>query len=219
MNLNYNDAVPATNNNPSADQPDMLVNTQSIPSWLNVDHWGFQQTTGGQHKQATFINQAVIPPARTVGMATEYSKLAISTGVSNESNLFFTPDNSTNEYQLTRPITASFPLFALLTQNYNPPTAGMNHFGGWTFLPGGMLFQYGKYIPTPPGPVGSGITIPFPVAFSNIPFMISLQPVVTGGNNQIRLYVRSGSVSTTQFITVNTNDSTFTSFYWMAIGT
>jgi len=55
----YNNGVPATNNDPSVDQPNMLINTQSINSIIATDHVGFNSTgpaggIGGQHLQVTF---------------------------------------------------------------------------------------------------------------------------------------------------------------------
>lgn len=57
MTFSYNNLVPATNNNPSVDQPDMLINTQSIDSIVNVDHVSFNAASGGTHKQVTFSSK------------------------------------------------------------------------------------------------------------------------------------------------------------------
>jgi hypothetical protein len=53
-NFSYNDAVPAANNNPSVDQPDMQINTLSTDQILAIDHISFNTNNGGQHKQITF---------------------------------------------------------------------------------------------------------------------------------------------------------------------
>jgi hypothetical protein len=111
MNLDYNDAVPATNDNPSNDQPDMLINTASIGQWVNIDHYGFGSNTGGQHQQCTLISQAVIPPSRTNLMGTLYSKQFSLGNPSGRSNLFYTPDATGLEYQMTRCVSASFSTF------------------------------------------------------------------------------------------------------------
>jgi hypothetical protein len=54
MTFSYNNAVPATNNNPSDDQPDMLINTESIEDILAVDHISFNTAGGGQHLQSRY---------------------------------------------------------------------------------------------------------------------------------------------------------------------
>lgn len=52
--FSYNNGIPAANNNPSSDQPGMLINCQSIQNLIGVDHITFQANNGGQHKQITF---------------------------------------------------------------------------------------------------------------------------------------------------------------------
>lgn len=56
-NFNYNNGVPATNNNPSDDQPQMLINVQSTENILAVDHISFSAENGGTHKQVTFSSK------------------------------------------------------------------------------------------------------------------------------------------------------------------
>lgn len=57
MSYTYNTGVPAANNNPSDDQPDMLTNTQSINSLIGVDHVSFNDSLGGTHKQVTITSK------------------------------------------------------------------------------------------------------------------------------------------------------------------
>lgn len=49
-NINYTENIPAANNDPSDDQPNMLQNTNAINTWNNVDHIGFEDNDGGLHK-------------------------------------------------------------------------------------------------------------------------------------------------------------------------
>ena len=68
----YNAGVPFATNNPSNDQPQMLINTVSINGIWNVDHVGFNSTgivgnpnaSGGQHLQITFNGKH--PPSATI---------------------------------------------------------------------------------------------------------------------------------------------------------
>lgn len=55
MSFTYNTAVPASGNNPSNDQPDMLTNTQSIDGILDVDHVTFNAANGGTHRQSHYV--------------------------------------------------------------------------------------------------------------------------------------------------------------------
>lgn len=56
MTFQFNNTIPAGPNNPSADQPEMLINNQSTYSILNEDHYTFLQGAGndGTHRQVTF---------------------------------------------------------------------------------------------------------------------------------------------------------------------
>lgn len=62
----FDDAVPATNDNPSSDQPDMLVNNQSTLGILGTDHITFNLNNGGQHKAITFNQDASYVPTPSV---------------------------------------------------------------------------------------------------------------------------------------------------------
>lgn len=64
MSFTYNTAVPAANDNPSNDQPDMLTNTQSINSIWAIDHVTFQGNPAGTHLQTTFSSKNT-PGAQT----------------------------------------------------------------------------------------------------------------------------------------------------------
>lgn len=55
----YNAGVPNPDNDPSVDQPDMLINTQSIASLIATDHVGFNTPNGGTHDQVTFSSNNV----------------------------------------------------------------------------------------------------------------------------------------------------------------
>lgn len=66
-NFAYNDDIPATNNNPSNDQPLMLINTQSIAGIIAQDHVGFQSADGGFHKWVNF-NANNVPAGLPTGV-------------------------------------------------------------------------------------------------------------------------------------------------------
>ena len=60
-NFNYNNAIPASNNNPSVDQPGMLINAQSIDGIIATEHISFNANNGGTHKQITFVGPQADP--------------------------------------------------------------------------------------------------------------------------------------------------------------
>ena len=55
-NYTFDDSVPATNNDPSVDQPVMLANNVSNEDIWDVDHVGFNASNGGTHKQINFFS-------------------------------------------------------------------------------------------------------------------------------------------------------------------
>lgn len=206
----YNTNIPAANNNPSVDQPDMQENTNSTESWVAVDHYGFNDNNGGLHKQTRIVDQVAIPAGLAAGMSTLYSKLATSEGVSQESDLFFSPGTSGNQYQLTRAITGKFALFGQNTNNYNG--IGVDYDGGWTYLPGGILLQYGRLKDPDDGDI-----ILFPVQYTNAPFSIQLTSVQNTSNN-FRCAIQDGSITTSQFSVYSSSSSNHKYIYWLAIG-
>lgn len=220
-NFVYTRDIPDAPDNPSNDQPPMKDNTNSTDSILNEDHYSFNDTNGGLHKQSRYVNLSAIPGALGSTLGTLYAKLAISGSPSTESALFFTPGSSGNEYQLTRADTAFFNFFGKITANYSG--VGVDYFGGWTTLPGqsgvgvpgALLVNYG-YKNTPQ----TGQTITFPHAFTpgTFPFTIQLT-VAQNGNSTLRTpVVKSGSETATSFQLEMSNSGQYTRVYWIAIG-
>lgn len=91
MSFTYTTSIPATNNNPSDDQPDMQTNTNSINSLIAVDHVSFNNSAGGKHLQVTF-NSENTPSSPT----DPESVLFTGTGVAqSEADLKFINANAT----------------------------------------------------------------------------------------------------------------------------
>lgn len=114
-NFTYNNGVPDGPDNPSDDQPDMKINTQSIESIIAVDHISFNTNGGGIHKQVTLLNQNA--PGLGDGNGVLYANV-----VNGES------------WPIWQNNLGSTTLMSSATNN------GTN---GYTSLPGGMLIQWG----------------------------------------------------------------------------
>lgn len=216
-NYAYKRDVPAANHNPSVDQPQMKTNTNSTESLIGEDHYTFAVDNGGFHKQIRLPDLADIVDLapRVANSGTLWTQKAISTGVTKESNLFYVPDLTSDSYQLTRTITGSKPLFALNTQDYNG--VGTKFKGGWTFLPGGLLLQWGLFDDAAALPSSKSVT--FPVGYSSTVF--NVQVTLVGPNSSLSdtQTIAVVGVSSTGF-TVRVKNSTtdYTGFYWQAIG-
>jgi hypothetical protein len=113
----YNNNIPATNNDPADDQPQMLQNYQSINSLVAVDHVGFNIAGGGYHKQVTIPTPLVSDPTLAGAVGEFYTK-----AVSGVTQAFFA--NATTVSQLT----------GLLASFTNP---------GYANLPGGLQVRFG----------------------------------------------------------------------------
>lgn len=195
----FTTTVPAANNAPASDQPLMQVNNASTNSIINVDHYTFNNNSGGLHKQVTMPVESI--PASAVGQAVLYANTA------GQSQLFATTDNGGNAYQLSRFIDANFVSFGQ-SINYAPPVANQN--GGWTFLPGGLLLQYGSMLST-----GSNTVVVFPIPFTTALYSLTYSFKQTAANANTYGFQNE---STTGFTFTKGTSAAGSKFFWMAIG-
>ena len=114
INLN----IPATGNDPTADQPNMLINNNSFAGIWDIDHFGFNQSTGGYHD---IIH---LPPNSTPAAISGIGQIFTQT-VGPDVQLFYESGNGIVS-QLTSPLT---------------PLASGN---GYSYLPGGVVIQWGS---------------------------------------------------------------------------
>lgn len=89
MTFIFNTGIPAVNNNPSVDQPDMLQNNVSTDGILAVDHISFNTNNGGNHLQVHF--PVYSSPSVVNGSATQGSVLygAAGTADAAHAQLYF----------------------------------------------------------------------------------------------------------------------------------
>jgi len=206
----YNPNIPTGLINLDVDYKNIQNNFSQLNITFGKNHVPFDDTTtnNGKHK---FVEMPVqlLPAGLTANEGTVYTKT-----IGTASQLFYTPDNTGNEYQLTRTITASFALFS----NNNVYSGTLT--GGWTFLPGGLLLQYGI---APVAAQGTATTIIFPIDFTSTAFSITIGSIAFQGtngnspeaNNQ---FVKDGSVTNHQFEVINSSSSSARKIYWQAIG-
>jgi hypothetical protein len=197
----YNQGIPAANNNPSADQPNMLENTNSIYGLIGVDHINFGMTNAGAHKWTELQNiPGSSPPTLPYGAGFETLYSQVNTTESpSQGEIYFTRGGSGTGIQLTGP--------------GSPVSAGV----GVTFLPGGLRLQWGKVI-TSLGLPSSGTTN-FYTSFTSAVYGVQITPIcVAGGTSSSRtLYIKTTTIS--QFTwEINNTSSDVIGFYWQAVG-
>lgn len=210
-NYTYTDNIPFSTDNPSNDQPLMQTNTNSIDSIIGEDHFSFNNNNGGLHQKTRLVNIVGMGPPSGIaaGMGTLYTKTVATTASTNESTLFYVPDGTINQYQITRTIAPDGATFG--TNNaYGSPVVGITQVGGWTFLPGGMLLQYGNLS----GFTSGDQTVQFPVTFSTAVYGVFTMPV----GSTINSYAPVNVISTSQFTMHSTSISMTKGVNWMAIG-
>lgn len=86
MGFPYTTGIPNPPDNPSQDVANMQQNDNTIDAWVRVDHIGFNNGSGGEHKQVTF-NANIATPALTGGVGLETVNVGVAASAS---QLFFT---------------------------------------------------------------------------------------------------------------------------------
>lgn len=143
MPFNYNKSIPAADNNPSVDQPNMQENTDSIDSIINVDHFTFGSGPDGEHKQVTLpLNLGTVPTV--IG---PLGLLYTALDAASAAQLIF--KNKTTTFQMTTSVTIG---------NDNN---GKNVYTIVT--PWGFIFKFGNTSIGPTGLVSILLSDPFPV--------------------------------------------------------
>lgn len=158
---------------------------------------------GGKHSFLQMPEQASAPTTAS-NEAGFYAKVGTSPA---ETNLFFRGESSGFEYQMTKAIAGSTTEFATNTAYV------ANHTGGWTFLPGGLIMQYGAR--SSPGTSG---VITFPLLFPSGYFSISLTLSRNASSSNQTISVDNAvGVSAASFAYRSTSSNT-DPIYWTAIG-
>ncbi len=184
-NFTYNRDIPDAPNNPSVDQPPMKVNTNSTDDLINIDHFSFNDNNGGLHKQVTMINQT-------------------APGFPNGGNgLLFAGVNSANSWPHWQNA-----LGTVVMVNGIPSAAS----AGYTYLPGGIILQWGvKNLPA-----SGDNAIAFPITFPTNCFNVQLS-VERAAANIDAVVIKTASISTSGFTAIAPTAGS-TNIYWVAIG-
>jgi hypothetical protein len=194
----FTNASPAAAEVLANSQPLMLANNQYLQTSIGVDH-NFTANTAtaqdGYHKVIHFVRQAGNPaPIANVG------QLFTKVGTSN-TQLFY-EDAAGVVTQLTTSVT---------------PVAAAN---GYTFLPGGLILQWGTVTPliaggTPTAVLFNAANINFPNTCFNV--QLTLHPTSAGGTTNAQT-ISVVSFSTAQFVYNYSGGSAYNRLYWVAIG-
>lgn len=202
----YQPNIPTGLINLDVDYQNIRNNFTQLNTSFGLNHIQFSVgPNNGKHTFVEMVNSSTIPAGLTSSEGTMYTKL-----LSGTSQLFYTPDNSGNEFQLTNVSSVQFARFGTNT-NYTGTQSG-----GWTFLPGGLIMQYGSIITTPNGGTA---TITFPKPFLSQVYNIQLSFNRTDPSSVVQTVrvsnFSSASLSSFNFYSGSNNN---TPVFWTAIG-
>lgn len=200
MNLTYTQNIPAADHNPSNDQNPMMVNFNSIYTWTNGDHYGFEDGQRGTWHKVIHLPQisgnSTPPPTTTPVPAGQlYTKTS-----SGAVELFY-EDNLGNETQLsnalgTHPVARAAVNFSVsagpvitINNSFNVASVVRNAIGVYTITYTTALsteFYYPCISGQTPAPVPTGTTAMISSTISNnsyIPTVSSIQIKLLNGNS------------------------------------
>lgn len=212
----YDPTIPAAGDDPSVSQGQIQTNFATLATDFAVNHVGYATGAGeGRHKFVEMPARTVIPPGLIAGEGTLYTK-----AVGGVTQLFYSPDNSGNEYQLTNTKSGSF---AKLGTNTNYQAGPPSLWGGWTYLPGGLIMQYGSYgfYGAPLAGLSSSGTIAFPISFATGVYSLTTTLIRQSSSTSAiaTQTVILGTIGLTSFDWALDSSSTkFRGILWTAIG-
>ncbi len=223
--MTFDPNIPLPGDFLSDSQGDIKNNFTSSNNSFGRNHTNFSVVTNaGKHKFVELLNTnpigvAPVPPL-ILGEGTLYTK---SNAVP-ESQLFYSPDASGNEIQMTRVLSSQFATFGMNVNNYTPQAGGgavgTDYDAGWTFLPGqssGLVLIYGRYSPSGSTPK-TGI-IKFPITVIDV-FSIQLTLISKSGgtSDSATLSYQRATANTKQFsYNLDSAAGNYRGFYWQVI--
>lgn len=201
--MTFNPNVPASGQSLGETQPIIQTNFAKINTAFGANHVALTTDATGKH---TYIQMAANSAPTT---ASSEGAVYINDDASGVAQLFYKGETEGSSYQLTLATNGVDPAIAEFATNsaYQP-----NHNGGWTFLPGGLILQYGKRTSLA---TDSNNTITFPRSFPTAVFSVIPQGFTTGTSVNTVLI---NNITTANFRIYNTSSGTVSTLYWMAIG-
>lgn len=213
--MTFNPNIPQATDLLSDSQGQLQSNNQALNTTFSRNHIALNVATdNGKHKFVEMPVSSGIPtpvPGLSGTSGTVYTRT-----VAGESQLFYTAGSTGRQYQLTFTDNSTFSKFSTNTTYQASGGSNAQVTGGWTFLPGGMILNYGSATDLNPG--GSK-TIKFAKAFPNACFSVTCTPRTTstigGGNHDWDV----SNVIVNQFnLVINGNYNSSDTFYFFAVG-
>lgn len=198
--MSYSPNLPVSGDTLGGTRDRIRTNFQEIDSVMAQNHVAFNNADEGKHKFLQMPVQAAAP-------ATAASEAAfyVKDDGSGVAQFFVKGEQTGSEYQISTMTSGADA--AIAEFGTNTAYTG-NHLGGWTFLPGGLILQYGRYSKSD----GTTSVVTFPRAFPNAVFNVTATRVDS------RSVVTVQSVNTTTVTFTNGSGTSTRTIYWQAIG-
>lgn len=190
--MSYTTNIPVIGQSLGASRPGINSNFQYINTWAKQNHY-FNETNGGRHKFVELPNQGTVPPAVS--------------RIGNEVTLYGKSDGAVSQLWLVRDASGTE---IQLTSGSNAP---VNNFNGYSFLPGGILIQWG-FIPNGSGTSG---TTNFNINFKTSQYNVQLLLARNASGGDSIWQDTSGTNDRKKFSWKGTT-GTYAYIYWFAIG-
>ncbi len=212
--MSFNANIPQPTNFISDSQSQILNNFASSNASFSRNHTAFNIISDpGKHKFVEMLNSdplgsPPVPPL-TDGSGTIYTKMPGGAGT--PTDIYYTPGATGNGYQLTTSkIAANFSEFGAFA-NYSTGTPADT--GGWTWLPGGLLLQYGRS-----NNRNNGDTIDYPIPFDIGSYSIQVTYINITVLRRFVYVATSGTAGFAIAILDTSGNPASATISWIAIG-
>lgn len=201
--MTFSPNSPSTGDSLGSTRDVIRTNFQQIDVVNSVNHIAFNESDKGKHKFMQMPEQGSNPTT-----AVNEGALVVRVGTNPaEANLFFRGESDGALYQLTRSDQTNQARFGMSSSTLP---------NGWTFLPGGLILQWGSV--TNPGTSG---TVTFATSNINFPtavLNIQLQLYHNSSANESATIKQDDPPTTSLFKYRTTSSSANTVMKWTAIG-
>lgn len=213
-NFAYAQGIPATNDNPSDDQPPMLINNDNNFLIWNVDHIGFNLANGGYHTILHQPFQTIAAQAAWNPVVTSLVPAAIQTTALAGVNQLFCM-NYTPAYAGAPTDTQLFAMTGAAGISQLTGNRALAN-GGWQWI-GGTLLIWGTHS------IVGGLTVTFTsVSASTIPFpnacFVVLTTIFGTANSTFAVEITATTATSFTWKPMGAIPAGVTDFSWVAIG-
>jgi len=203
MTFTFYTTIPNAPNDPADDQPKMLQNNIAISNLIGIDHVNFNNVNAGYHKVVHLLNNAGTP-APLAGYGEVYSNTISS--IISDTALYYQTGTGLNIQMTVNGVPNP------LSTTAGPPTQNR----GWSFLPGGLILNYGNIVDLPPLTSQAVVYLqPYQVA---APYMLTFGYAITGSTTTYSVWLDNAASNSKTGFNIKATVPLNNVVYWCAIG-